>query len=69
EKDGRMLVYRIEATGFLHRMVRAIVGTLIEVGKKHVVVDSIPKLLLARDRSAAPWTAPAHGLCLEWVKY
>lgn len=69
EEKSHLIVYRIEADGFLHRMVRAIVGTLIEVGRSRLTPDSIPRLLEARQRSAAPWTAPAHGLCLEWVKY
>jgi tRNA pseudouridine38-40 synthase len=69
EGEERRLVYRVEANGFLHRMVRAIVGSLIEVGRGRVSPVAIPQLLLARDRSAAPWTAPAQGLCLEWVKY
>ncbi len=65
----QMVVYRVEANGFLHRMVRAIAGTLIEVGRGRVNALSVESLLEARDRVVAPWTAPAHGLCLEWVKY
>lgn len=69
--EGRSgsIVYRIEANGFLHRMVRAIVGTLIEVGRDRLDPESVLPLLEARDRTVAPWTAPPHGLCLEWVKY
>jgi tRNA pseudouridine38-40 synthase len=69
EENHRLIVYRVEANGFLHRMVRAIVGTLIEAGRGRLNPDSIPTLLQARERTTAPWTAPAHGLCLEWVKY
>jgi tRNA pseudouridine38-40 synthase len=71
EKEGRgqLVVCRVEANGFLHRMVRAIVGTLIEVGRGRLEPDALMALLEARNRTAAPWTAPAEGLCLEWVKY
>jgi tRNA pseudouridine38-40 synthase len=69
EGKGQLVVFRMEATGFLHRMVRAIVGTLIEVGRGRVEPDALMVLLEARDRTAAPWTAPPEGLFLEWVKY
>lgn len=69
EEKNRLIVYRVEAGGFLHRMVRAMVGALIEVGRGRLDSETLPTLLDARNRASAPWTAPAHGLCLEWVKY
>lgn len=69
EEKNQLIIYRVEANGFLHRMVRVMVGTLIEVGRGRLAPDSIPKLIEAHDRTAAPWTAPPQGLCLEWVKY
>lgn len=69
EEKSALVIFRVEANGFLHRMVRAMVGTLIEIGRGRLDSNSIPSLLAARDRSVAPWTAPANGLCLEWVKY
>ena len=69
EEENRLVIYRVEANGFLHRMVRALAGTLIEVGRGRLSPGSILGLLQARQRSAAPWTAPPHGLCLERVKY
>ena len=59
----------MEGTGFLHHMVRNIVGTLLDIGRGHRAVDSIDAILAAKDRSAAGPRAPANGLCLRWVKY
>ncbi len=55
--------------GFLYNQVRNMVGTLIEVGRGHWSPERVPEILAARDRSAAAGTAPAEGLCLEWVRY
>lgn len=55
--------------GFLHNMVRIIVGTLIEVGRGRIEPEAIDAILAARDRTAAGPTAPAQGLCLEWIAY
>jgi tRNA pseudouridine38-40 synthase len=54
--------------GFLRSMVRIIVGTLVEFGSEQRSY-SMGDILTARDRSKAGPTAPAHGLCLEWVRY
>jgi len=59
----------IEGNGFLYNMVRAIVGTLVEVGKGKRSPDAIPELIAARNRSDSGPTAPAHGLCLMSVAY
>jgi tRNA pseudouridine38-40 synthase len=59
----------IEANRFLHGMVRAIVGTLLDVGRGRRREDSIPDLLGARDRRVAGPAAPAAGLTLEAVTY
>lgn len=58
----------IEADGFLYNMVRIIVGTLIEVGRGKRSPD-LAAVIKARDRAAAGWTAPAHGLVMLEVKY
>ncbi len=55
--------------GFLKQMVRSIVGTLVSVGLEKRRSDSIPDLILAKDRSKSGKTAPAHGLCLIQVVY
>lgn len=64
-----LLTITIVADGFLHRMVRNIIGTLLEVGNARRDPHSIPQMLQARDRQAAGHTAPAHGLYLAGVKY
>jgi len=64
-----LLVYEVTGSGFLHHMVRNIVGTLIEVGRGKLAPDDIPRILSARDRTKAGPTAPAQGLCLMKVEY
>jgi tRNA pseudouridine38-40 synthase len=67
--SGNLLVFEITANAFLYRMVRTIVGTLVQVGLGQLAVNEIKPILEARDltRSAPP--APAHGLCLVRVTY
>jgi tRNA pseudouridine38-40 synthase len=67
-RDG-LYIYRVTGSGFLHHMVRNLVGTFIDIGSSRLPVDSIPGLLAARDRSAAGPTAPARGLFLVDVEY
>ncbi len=71
EVDRRDELVRIAITAdsFLHRMVRAIVGTLIECGTGRRDPSAIPAILAARDRSVAGETAPAKGLYLAGVRY
>jgi len=69
EEAGSMLVYRVRGSGFLHHMVRNLVGTMIEVGRGKLSVEAIPGILAARRRSAAGPTAPARGLFLHSVEY
>ncbi len=57
------------ANGFLHQMVRSIVGTLVAVGEGRLDPGEIPAILAARDRSAAGPIAPANGLTLQRVIY
>ena len=67
--DGPLLVYRIEATGFLKHMVRNIVGTMVEVGRGERSPSSMRDILASRDRTRAGPTAPPHGLLLVAVRY
>ncbi len=60
---------RIEANGFLQGMVRAIVGTLIEIGLGKRAPDTMPLLLQGARREEAGYNVPAHGLCLVRVNY
>lgn len=68
-KEGDMLVFEIEATGFLHHMVRNIVGTLVDVGMRKRTPEWFKEVLTLRDRKVAGVTAPPHGLFLKDVKY
>jgi tRNA pseudouridine38-40 synthase len=67
--DGELLVYRVRGSGFLHHMVRNLVGTMLDVGRGRTRVDEIPGILAARNRAAAGPTAPAQGLFLHSVEY
>ncbi len=69
DDSTRLLVYEIAGDGFLRHMVRAIVGTLVEVGKGWRPPESMAALLDGGTRAAAGATAPAHGLFLVRVDY
>jgi tRNA pseudouridine38-40 synthase len=70
EVDGaRLLIYRVRGSGFLHHMVRNLVGTMIDVGRGYRPAEEIAGMLAARDRSVAGPTAPARGLFLHSVEY
>jgi tRNA pseudouridine38-40 synthase len=66
---GEMLVYRVRGNGFLHHMVRNLVGTMLDVGRGQIRVEDLGAILDARSRSAAGPTAPAQGLFLHSVEY
>ena len=68
-REGDELVYTIGGTGFLHHMVRNLVGTFVLVGKGSVTLEDCGRILAARERSAAGPTAPAGGLYLVGVEY
>jgi tRNA pseudouridine38-40 synthase len=68
ERDG-LYVYQVTGSGFLHHMVRNLVGTFVEIGASRLPAESIAGLLAARDRSLAGPTAPARGLFLIDVAY
>ncbi len=69
ERHGDLLLFSVEADGFLYNMVRIMVGTLLEIAEGRLAADSIPAMLASRDRAAAGPTAPAKGLCLQEVFY
>lgn len=67
--DDGVLAYEIKGDGFLRHMVRAIVGTLVEIGQGRRAVSSIGTLLAGGNRADAGPTAPPHGLFLVSVNY
>jgi tRNA pseudouridine38-40 synthase len=68
-EDGALIHFDVEGDGFLYNMVRALAGTLLEVGRGRRDADWIAQVIDARNRSAAGQTAPPHGLTLLWVAY
>ena len=69
DEEGDALTFRVAGDGFLRGMVRALVGTLLEVGSGRRSVASFAALLAGRSRAEAGPSAPAHGLVLQRVDY
>jgi tRNA pseudouridine38-40 synthase len=68
-QQDQEFLYEIRGNGFLHHMVRNLVGTFLLVGKSTLKPEDVTRILAAHDRSAAGATAPASGLCLVNVEY
>jgi tRNA pseudouridine38-40 synthase len=66
---GEGVTIEVEGDGFLYKMVRGIVGTLVEIGRGKRGEGSLVDVLTARNRAAAGQTAPPHGLFLVAVQY
>lgn len=69
EQKGSKLVFHITANRFLRNMVRAIVGTLINVGLEKITVNDLHKIIESKSRGQAGFSVPAHGLYLTKVVY
>jgi tRNA pseudouridine38-40 synthase len=69
KRSGSLLTFLIEGDGFLYRMCRGIVGTLVQVGLGKFPAGAISQMLAHKDRRGAGMTAPAHGLVLWKVYY
>jgi tRNA pseudouridine38-40 synthase len=69
ERLGEELHYSVRGNGFLHHMVRNLVGTFLMIGKGNLTGKDLKRILELRDRSAAAATAPANGLFLVSVEY
>ncbi len=69
DSEAEILTYSVQGNGFLHHMVRNLVGTFLDVGRGHVPPQAIGAILAGRDRTLAGPTAPASGLCLMQVLY
>ena len=69
QQEGSSLIFFISANRFLRNMVRAIVGTLLEVGYKKREVKDIEMVIKSKDRGEAGFSAPAQGLYLSRIDY
>ena len=69
EEVDELLIFTITADRFLRNMVRAIVGTLIEIGAGKLKVEDFKRIVEAKDRSEAGFSVPADGLFLEKLDY
>ncbi|MGB4293915.1 MAG: tRNA pseudouridine(38-40) synthase TruA [Bacteroidales bacterium] len=69
EDEDNLLIFTIKADRFLRNMVRAIVGTMVELGRKKINLDDFEKIINARDRCKAGKSVPAKGLFLEGIEY
>lgn len=68
-QEGPLLVFTIKADRFLRNMVRAIVGTLLEVGQGKISREDVKGIIKSRDRSQAGVSVPAKGLYLTRISY
>jgi tRNA pseudouridine38-40 synthase len=69
KKSGNKLVFTISADRFLRNMVRAIVGTMINIGIGKISRSDFEKIIESKDRSQAGFSVPAHGLYLTKIEY
>jgi tRNA pseudouridine38-40 synthase len=67
--EDKWIYMDVEGDGFLYNMVRNIVGTLVDIGRRRWQPEKIKEILKAKDRTAAGQLAPPQGLCLMWIKY
>ena len=68
-EDDELLVFEIKADRFLRNMVRAVVGTLLEVGKGKLTLQQFRDVIENKNRCSAGTSMPAHALFLEEVEY
>ena len=69
KEDENFLIFTIKANRFLRNMVRAIVGTLIEIGEGKISFSDIETILMSKDRAKAGYSVPANGLSLIDIEY
>jgi tRNA pseudouridine38-40 synthase len=69
ERAGEIVRFEVRGASFLHRMVRIMVGTLLDIGAGRREPDDVAAMLAARDRRSAGTTAPPQGLILAGVAY
>jgi tRNA pseudouridine38-40 synthase len=69
DRQGRALIYTVEANAFLQHMVRRLVGALVEVGRGRITPGGFAEILASRDLGRVRVVAPPQGLCLVRVRY
>jgi tRNA pseudouridine38-40 synthase len=69
EEEGDLLIFKIKADRFLRNMVRAIVGTLLDVGQGKLSTEDVKAIIKSKNRSEAGVSVPAKGLYLTRVEY
>jgi len=69
KEEEKKIVFTITADRFLRNMVRAIVGTLIEIGTYKISIEQLEEIIRSKDRRKAGFSVPAHGLYLSKIKY
>ena len=69
KEDENFLIFTIKANRFLRNMVRALVGTLIEIGEGKISFSDIETILMSKDRAKAGYSVPANGLSLIDIEY
>ena len=68
-QNGQQLIFNIKADRFLRNMVRAIVGTLLDIGRGRIAVEDVKTIIKSEDRSKAGASVPAKGLYLTKIEY
>jgi tRNA pseudouridine38-40 synthase len=68
-KTQFLIIYEIAANRFLHGMVRALVGTMVDVGRGYLALSDLPSIIGSGDRRRAGMAAPPQGLFLEQIRY
>lgn len=69
KQNDDKLLFTISADRFLRNMVRAIVGTMINIGLEKIAVDDFRKIIESKNRNKAGFSVPAHGLYLTKIEY
>jgi tRNA pseudouridine38-40 synthase len=69
KKEGNKIVFTITADRFLRNMVRAIVGTMINIGTEKITLADFEKIIESKDRGKSGFSVPAHGLYLTKIEY
>jgi len=69
EEEPDKLIFTIRANRFLRNMVRSIVGTLVDIGRRKTEIENLQRIIEGRNRNLAGFSVPAHGLMLYDIEY